>query len=126
MNDQLQAALVALLSRTTNGIDSGVAFLQAQLPEVIQQLLVWKATYSFLRFLFAMALASAILYFYARVYRWARKPDADWDDRPELGVLLLVTAFMWVIPAATFSLDWLQIIVAPKLYLIEYAAQIAK
>ena len=42
MNEQLQNALVNLLTKVTSGMDTATAFLSAELPEVVQQLLVWK------------------------------------------------------------------------------------
>lgn len=41
MNEQLQVALAQLLGKTIGGIDSSVAFVQSELPDVIQQLLMW-------------------------------------------------------------------------------------
>lgn len=41
MNEQLQQALATILGKTMEGIDASVAFMQAELPDVIQQLLLW-------------------------------------------------------------------------------------
>ena len=50
MKENLQNALVEILNRAISGIDSSVAFMQAELPDVISQLLTWyavkSATYS--------------------------------------------------------------------------------
>ena len=43
MNEQLQGALVEILNRTISGIDASVGFMEAQLPDVIEQLLMWYA-----------------------------------------------------------------------------------
>ena len=42
MNEQLQAALAEIITKVSNGADSAVAFLSGQLPDVVQQLLMWK------------------------------------------------------------------------------------
>ena len=41
MNEQLQEALAELLGKANNGIDTAGNFLASELPEVIQQLLMW-------------------------------------------------------------------------------------
>jgi len=43
MNEQLQTAVVEILNRAISGIDASVDFMQAELPEVIEQLLLWYA-----------------------------------------------------------------------------------
>lgn len=40
MNEQLQQALATILNKSIEGIDAGVEFMQAELPEVIEQLLI--------------------------------------------------------------------------------------
>ena len=55
MNEQLQDALANLLSKTISGIDAGVAFMQAELPDVIMQLLTWKLSISAIAALFSLA-----------------------------------------------------------------------
>ncbi|XRP56942.1 hypothetical protein AAG927_017115 [Enterobacter hormaechei] len=46
MNEQANKILVELLQKATNGIDAAVSFSQAQIPDVIHQLLVWEFTKS--------------------------------------------------------------------------------
>jgi len=40
--DLLKQALAQILNKATSGIEKSVDFLNAQLPEVIEQLLLWK------------------------------------------------------------------------------------
>ena len=46
MNEELQKALAELLSKANNGIDAAGGFIEAELPEVISQLLMWKTAYN--------------------------------------------------------------------------------
>lgn len=39
----LQDSLVSIITQVQSGVQSGVSFLQAEIPDVIRQLLVWKA-----------------------------------------------------------------------------------
>ncbi len=46
MNEQANKILADLLQKASNGIDAAVSFSQAQIPDVIHQLLVWNFTFS--------------------------------------------------------------------------------
>ena len=50
MNEQLQQAISQLITMSLVAIDKGATFLSGQIPDVIQQLLLWKAWQSFLHF----------------------------------------------------------------------------
>ncbi|WP_370551894.1 hypothetical protein [Enterobacter cloacae complex sp. P2B] len=55
MNEQANKILVELLQKAANGIDAAVSFSQAQIPEVVHQLLVWKFTKSMMLTLVILA-----------------------------------------------------------------------
>lgn len=40
----MQDALVSIIQKTQQGIDASVSFLSEQIPDVVQQLLIWKAS----------------------------------------------------------------------------------
>lgn len=116
MNDELQKALAAMLSKTTSAVEAGVGFLQAELPDVIQQLLMWNMVKSAVFFSLWLGLSVLLVWFARRAWR-----------NGEVEVVAFAGG------GATFAvifllgnLDWLQILVAPKVYLIEYAASLAK
>lgn len=46
MEEQANKILVELLQKASNGIDAAVSFSQAQIPDVIHQLLMWHAVSS--------------------------------------------------------------------------------
>ncbi|TFL14185.1 hypothetical protein CSC67_08515 [Pusillimonas caeni] len=124
MNEQLQTALADLIGKANSGIDAGTTFLQAQLPDVIQQLLIWKAAMSSLLFLLSVAGFIGVTVAIVRVWR-----NADFwngDDMPPSALVAFFLCVLYAFPALVWSLDWLQIWLAPKIYLIEYAASLAK
>ena len=41
MQEEANKILVDLLKKASDGIDSAIAFSQAQIPDVVHQLLVW-------------------------------------------------------------------------------------
>lgn len=128
MNDKLQESLATLIERSVSGIDAGVAFLSAEIPDVVHQLLMWKASVSAISMIACLVLCWAIYKFNAAQIRYWKKlfdePHEDWSQHPE--IMMNIAQGLFLIPvAALFSIDWLQILIAPKIYLIEYAAKLA-
>lgn len=152
MNEQMQAALVRLIEKAQSGIDNSVSFLSAEIPDVVHQLLMWHAIRSFAWFvLFALFIFLGWRVFrktgmtkdearaaYERKEGWTIAkgyysiPSSEYSHIVGapcdhfwykawgsamiiIGVLLAMTA-----------LNWLQILIAPKVWLIEYAASMAK
>lgn len=121
MNEQAQKILVDLLKKATDGIDSAVAFSQAQIPDVVQQLLMWHAVSS--AAIQVLCLLIIIFSITVIVITWNTGDDAD--------SVMLVTVIMGIITIVFLVVffnyfDWLKIWLAPKLYLIEYAASLVK
>lgn len=127
MNEQAQKILVDLLQKASNGIDSAVSFSQAQIPDVVHQLLVWNFALSILLTILGMISFCATQYVSWRIFKKLKKEWAGDElfEHPEamiIGVIYMLTFS----PLAWVSLDWLKIWLAPKLYLIEYAASLVK
>lgn len=152
MNEQLQQALTAILNKTMSGVDAGVSFLSAEIPDVIHQLLMWKLAEACL--LLAVFTAVAILggvairKSYVPVKRHMRGSSLYYgnsgNDLEKEGKELMAEN-AGAMPFAIFGLIFgvialfvfavngtqkvaviLQIWLAPKIYLIEYAASLAK
>ena len=150
MNEQLQKALVELIGKASNGIDVSVSFLSAEIPDVIHQLLLWYAAKSAIEFFVGVIiLAFGVKIFNMKIgmskdsakkdyedgKRWTRycglneitstEYDAimmmpDYWKAKALGVFAAMIGSLWV------NIDWLQIWIAPKIWLIEYASQLTK
>ena len=120
MNEQLQNALAEILGKTLNGIDAASSFVVAELPDVIQQLLMWYAIKGFLLF----AVGITLIPMYYKFCRWAYvKSENNPDSIP---VFLVFSCIPFGATLFLFNLDWLQIIIAPKIWLIEYASELVK
>ena len=50
MNEQLQTALAALIEKSIKAMEAGADFMAAEIPEVVQQLLLWHMTLSAIKF----------------------------------------------------------------------------
>ncbi|EOC0578816.1 hypothetical protein ACI009_002755 [Cronobacter sakazakii] len=149
MNEQANKILVDLLQKASNGIDAAVSFSQAQIPDVIHQLLIWNMVHSLIMTLIAISTIPLVFWFVKRQcrkvevgkfgnegYSWDRgkpkySPTMVWDSKGELSFLIAPGAavlFFWVlwVIAVVTKMTWLKIWLAPKLYLIEYAASLVK
>jgi len=141
MSDKLEAVLVDAIQKTQSGIGEAVDFAFTQAPEVIQQLLLWHAVRSGILFsLTVFALLVYVVFLYKidwkkpepgksnNVWRWQRYSEkheinADYSfGIPIISCIFLPMVFVFM---AT-NMDWLKIWIAPKLYLVEYAAQLVK
>ena len=146
----LDEALARLINRSVDAAESvaggisqatgdATAFLVAEIPDVIQQLLVWHAIESLLWFLPGVLLLASPWFVY---WKWGGRGEPTEPYYGEVRYVETLThnrlggidqdaAFVLVLggAAATLagfaiamnSLEWLQILVAPKLYLLEYA-----
>lgn len=129
MNEQLQQALASILGKTMQGVEAGVSFLSTEIPDVIHQLLVFKMAWSLVLF---SAMGSCVLFLIIKGFRVAKKYNSDLDDS-EKGIPYVIWSLGCGIPSfimfiiamsqlKTVMMIWL----APKIYLIEYAASLAK
>lgn len=147
MNDQLQKVLADIIAKVTSGADAVVEFSKQQLPEVLQQLLMWHFISNLLSFIIPLVLLTICLTVSVRFWVKVPKQDSrDKDDRcPWIADEYRDKAHMlyfkywlpgYALPAASFilgiitlcnsNLVWLKIALAPKLYLLEYAASLIK
>lgn len=127
MNEQLQVALATVLSKTIEGFDAGVAFMQSELPDVIEQLLMWYMVKGAMFFFLGLIIFYAVV---ACAIKWVKFCKADskkYHDEFDTYILPIILGTLPLLLAIAFiNLDWLQILIAPKTWLIEYAAQLAK
>lgn len=118
MNDDLQKALLAILKDSTDSIKSGMSFLQQQIPDVILQLLHWHFAYNLTLFLiwFIVGIIFFIIAFCNR---------ETWFDDPRFFVSIVGALLAWLV-SITCGLIAMQIYIAPKIFLIEYAANLVR
>lgn len=143
MNEQLQNALADLLTKANNGIEAGADFLSAELPDVIQQLLMWYGVYNGIKFLTGSAVLIALMVIWVKYsgrgklidkdkdYRQGNSRitlthDGDGDVGPHMVATILLSCLFMGLSFAAVNLTWLKIWIAPKIWLIEYAATLAK
>ena len=135
MNEQLQLAISTLIQTSLNAIDKGTAFLSNQIPEVIQQLLLWKAVASFIEFSSGIFLIGGIFAWLIYQYKyWTTTVTTPWGTKTirfeassgPFSLLNIPLIIPLLYGSSCINLIWLQIWIAPKLYLIEYAKDFLK
>ena len=130
MNEQLQKVLADIITRVTSGADAAIQFGKEQIPEVLKQLLIWNFTFSFLIWFSATAIIVGYIVWMFTKFRWWFKNQRS--TATEMDAAITVITVVWGIISFIMifvfwcNLDWLKIWVAPKLYLLEYAASLIK
>jgi len=130
MNTELDQTANEALRALIDNAASTKEFILAELPEVVQQLLMWKTAESIADCVIALAFVGVPLF----IVRW------QWVNGEEHikhsivketdGAIYLVNAVL-ILPLLIgtlkyCNLTWLQIWLAPKVYLLEYAADLVK
>lgn len=130
----LADSLATLINKTIAGVDAASGFLQEQIPDVIHQLLMWKmveALFTAAILLISIAVVGTLLYKFYLVASEKMKINKLNDDHM---VVTIISAILYMIFGAIPSLiifyqnvnTALQIWIAPKVWLIEYAASLVK
>lgn len=140
MEEQANKILVELLQKASNGIDAAVSFSQAQIPDVVRQLLIWSFVHSALFQVAGLLLLIAAMKLpgFARTARNNGERWTSFDGCPNDGYFIssfyydICTVFAPIFGSIigvliiAFNFEWLKIWIAPKLFLIEYAASLVK
>ena len=136
MNEQINEYLLKYLETLDKGITNGADFLVGEIPLYIQELLMWYAVKTGIFTLFGAVLLVIGVFFIIK-YSGAKKDSEGYhvitlthDDRGDISPHILVTTvvavFYYLVAFSMMSLDWLQIIVAPRVWLLEYASSLVK
>ncbi|HDY5331985.1 TPA: hypothetical protein RQ687_004102 [Klebsiella pneumoniae] len=118
MNEQANKILVDLLQKASDGIDAAVSFSQAQIPDVISQLMTWKMVQYGLRIgSFTLLLAVTV---------WLLKKYLKEDSKyaPAIVPISALFAVFSVVVVTSNIGNALQLWIAPKVWMIEYAASL--
>jgi hypothetical protein len=119
MDKELLAQILPIVEKTKEGILKGVEVAQEQMPELIEQIIRWHFVRSLMVFIVGLIFAIGI----PIACYWTNK-EHNLDGVPYIGLILMFVPFMIWDLANGFV--WLQILIAPKLFLIEYISSLLK
>ncbi len=129
MKEEVMDQLLPLVEKFKESVLSGIDIAQVQVPIVLEQLLKWKFVESILA---CVLFGVGIVVFTMALKKAFEANEKDDENRTVVrcvtsvvvGVTLLFCGIGGLV-TGTF-IRWLQILVAPKLYLLEYATQLLK
>lgn len=121
MDEELKAQIIPIIENTKEGLAKAVDFLCEQSPILVKEILWWHGIRSAILFIVLLA---AFVYLCAKtkkVFGWLsdqRDPDIP---LAELGMgTYCVGTFMACPTLLIANLTWLKILVAPRLFLLEF------
>jgi hypothetical protein len=134
MNEELEAKANDALASVLDGVIEAKDFVISQVPDVIHQLLTWNFTASIIPFMITLILFIIESVCFIRALKHYNKtgwPENIYDTNfVKIGSIIIVVLFLLscfiLIPIMCLNTGWLQIWLAPKVWLIEYAANIIK
>lgn len=116
-----------MLNKSLSGIDATKDFLNQELPGVIREVLMWHGVYSFLLAVLAVALfiCSFVCMRYVFKEGFSEKYSLTKEDIKNIArcIFSFIATFIGLM---IFDLTWLQIYIAPKVWLIEYSKTFVK
>jgi len=120
----LEEALSQILLNTNDKVMKATDFIINELPDVIQQLLRWNMVESLICCCVGIiGLILCVIFTYKMFYKLIGNDELY--EHPEITLLILII-FPVIACIKIINLNWLQIWLAPKLYLIEYAKTFIK
>ena len=143
MNESLQKAVAVMIEKAISGVEAATNFLAAEIPDVVHQLLMWHMVKSAV----VCAIGVMLIPCSVLILKWAFKDpvldeensnkyrkaykatvvyDTDGKVTPSVVPVCTVSAFPVIIGFCMLNIEWLQIWIAPKVWLIEYAAKLVK
>lgn len=143
MNEQLETQLVEILQSVSTSVGDAKEFMIAELPDVVQQILSWYTILSIVNNIIGIILLIAMYYIIRNmlvkpksmstaniVQRLSFMKENYVENGIEYspGVLLWASTVLVMFASAmsTLNIVFLKILIAPKIWLIEYAATLGK
>ena len=122
MQEEINNSLISLINKLASGADAIIVFGQEQVPEVLHQLLLWHMTSALIGVLLCIACFIAAGLIFRRISKH--------DHYEEFIPIIFFASLMGIIGGLISLCENLHtvlfILLAPKLYLMEYAASLVK
>lgn len=121
---QLENVMADAIKDAHGSIGQATNFVLEQMPDLVQQAMLWHAFSSFC----IMCFCICYCIFYIRFIKNFDENLLN-EDTEIIHVITIMTGFVGFLFSFLFiffNFDWLQIIIAPKLWLVEFAARLTK
>lgn len=123
MTEELENKATSVLLSLIDKLEEGGEVLAGELPELLEQLLMWKMAVACISNLALVVLYAGLIWFVSWLRRQGNREGSQ--NKPEFDIAAF---FVWIVAiiVAVFMIEQisvvLQIWIAPKVYLLEYAA----
>ncbi|HHQ5760406.1 TPA: hypothetical protein ACSRHF_000880 [Klebsiella variicola subsp. variicola] len=118
MNEQANKILINLLQKASDGIGAAVSFSQAQIPDVISQLMTWKMVQ------YGLRIGSFTLLLVVTVWLLKKYLKEESKYAPGIAPVSALFAVLSVVVVTSNIGNALQLWIAPKVWMIEYATSL--
>ena len=128
----LEAALLSIITNTTQAVGKGIDFLSEQIPDVIHQLLVWEASKAGIIAFCWIVVAGVLITISTKLYKFSKShvTKSTYDERKGFGYFCSIITGILSVGALSGMVVQLLIVVqiwlAPKIFLIQYAASLVR
>ncbi len=118
--NELENVLASAIKDAGGQIDVATEFVVRNMPELIDQAMRWYAVSSFA----LMVIGFIGVYRCMKYFKQFKSADDAFEQSPHvlMGYALWVVSWMFIL----FNFAWIKILIAPKLWLIEFAATLVK
>ena len=126
MNEQLQNTVNEILIKSIDAFYNGVEWLAGEIPEVVSQLLLWNLASSLLWAIAWIMVSISFALSYKKLIAQIRGGRGDYEEMvlPMFTMLWGIAAIIGVFSSIHCFEIALKILIAPKLYLLEYASEL--
>lgn len=123
MDESTDKIVASLIQKAMDGVDQAVDFSKAQLPDVIEQLIHWKLAAYSMRIATCILIITGMYFVFKKSYEWH-----EGFDKESAGFFGLLFSSLISLVCLAVLIDnignLIQLWLAPKVWLIEYAAQL--
>ena len=124
MNEVLQTQIASIVEKGTMAIETVVNNLMTQAPELVKEILWYNAIISAIWFILLLGFTLLLTKWEKQIWQWGIKTTEERDDPVFLLSVLYSIIHLVIISVLCAQTTWIKILVAPRLYLLEYVAQL--
>lgn len=135
MNENIQNAVADLITKSVDTIGKAGEFIIAETPEVLQQLITWNLVENLIFWIFGLCLLVIVCPLSCKFLIYTAKNTNNnnhWAYNDDIAIPAIVVCFFIAVLSFIFGLcevldlEWFKVWLAPKVWLIEYAADLMK
>ncbi len=127
MDEEIKAQLIPIIEGAKNGLAVVVETLQEQAPLPVKEILWWESIQSAIWFFGSIIIVVVLCCNWSKAKQTWITGTATWDENspPCFAVPCIAIVCGWIVcPIITAChITWLQILIAPRLFLLEYVAK---